>query len=153
MTNTLLLDPAVVQRHAAELIARDKSPRRALLAIQQQRLDILLRHAASASPFYRETIGRKIASGASLEELPSLTKRELMNQWDRIVTDPRVRLRDVEAHLAGEQRGDLLFGDYRPFATGGTTGERAVVIYDREGWLWTITNMMRWVNTIGAFPS
>ena len=44
MTNTLLLDPAVVQRHAAELIARDKSPRRELIPIQQQRLDILLRH-------------------------------------------------------------------------------------------------------------
>ena len=109
MTNTLLLDPAVVQLHAAELIARDKSPRRELLGIQQQWLDILLHHAASASPFYRETIGRKLGSGASLEELPALTKRTLMDQWDRIVTDPRVRLRDVEAHLAGERRADLLF--------------------------------------------
>jgi phenylacetate-coenzyme A ligase PaaK-like adenylate-forming protein len=152
MTSTSLLDPAVVQPHAAELIARDKSPRGDLLRIQQQRLGLLLRHATSASPFYRETIGRQVASGASLEELPVLTKRTLMDQWDRIVTDSRVRLRDVEAHLAGDRRGELLFGDYRPFATGGTTGERTVVIYDRDGWLWTIANMMRWVNTIGAGP-
>jgi phenylacetate-coenzyme A ligase PaaK-like adenylate-forming protein len=152
MTNTLLLDPAAVQRHAAELIARDKSPRRELLEIQRQRLAGLLRHAASASPFYRETIGRRIESGASLEDLPALTKRTLMDQWDRIVTDPHVRLREVEAHLAGERRAEL-FGGYRAFATGGTTGERAVVIYDHEAWLWTVANMMRWVNTLGVGPS
>jgi len=148
----LLLDPTVVQRHADELIARDKLPRRELLAIQKQRLDSLLHHAASASPFYRETIGAKVRSGASLAELPALTKRTLMDQWDRIVTDPRLKLRDVEAHLAGERRGELLLGEYRAFATGGTTGERAVVVYDSDGWLSTVANMMRWVTTLGAGP-
>ena len=44
------------------------------------------------------------------------------------------------------------FREYRAFATGGTTGERAVVIYDGEAWLWTVANMMRWVNTLGAGP-
>ena len=152
MTNALLLDPTVVQRHADELIARDKLPRRELLAIQKQQLDSLLHHAASASPFYRETIGANVRSGASLAELPALTKRTLMDQWDRIVTDPRLKLRDVEAHLAGERRGELLLGEYRAFATGGTTGERAVVVYDSDGWLSTVANMMRWVTTLGAGP-
>ena len=142
-----------MQRHADELIARDRLPRRELLAIQKQQLDSLLHHAASASPFYRETIGKKVRSGASLAELPALTKRTLMDQWDRIVTDPRLKLRDVEAHLAGERRGELLPGEYRAFATGGTTGERAVVVYDGDGWLSTVANMMRWVTTLGVGPS
>jgi len=92
-----------------------------------------------------------VNAGAALEDLPILTKRTLMDEWDRIVTDPRLKLREVEAHLA-EGRTDLFRGEYRPFATGGTTGERAVVIYSREAWFDAIANVLRWARTVGAGP-
>jgi len=82
----------------AELIRRDGWSRAALLDFQRLRLAQALRHAAAASPYYRQAIGTAIADGASLADLPVLTKRELMDNWDRIVTDPRLRLHDVERH-------------------------------------------------------
>ena len=75
-----------------------------------------------------------------------------MEQWDRIVTDPRLTLRAVEAHLAGPHCGELVLGEYRAFATGGTTGERSIVVYDRTAWLDGMGNVVRWLRTMGAKP-
>jgi phenylacetate-CoA ligase len=153
MTDTSqLLDLDSVRQVAATLSARDTWSRAALLDVQRQRLKSLLEHAVAASPYYRDTIGSAVSAGTPLDDLPILTKTMLMNEWDRIVTDPRLRLRDVEAHLAGDRRGDLLLGQYRPFATGGTTGERAVIVYGPAEWLDTIANIVRWILTMGAQP-
>ena len=92
-----LLDPDAVRRLAAELSARDGWSRAALLELQRQRLHDLFEHAISASPYYRDAVGR---GRVSLEDLPILTKTRLMDEWDRIVTNPRLKLADVEAHLA-----------------------------------------------------
>jgi len=153
MSNTSpLLDQAVAQRLAAELSARDHWTRDALLDVQRRRLDQLLTHAVAESRYYRDTIGPAVTRGMALSELPVLTKTTLMNEWDRIVTDSRLRLRDIEAHLAGPHCHEPVFGDYRAFATGGTTGERSIVVYDKAGWLDGIANVLRWVRTMGAAP-
>jgi len=153
MSNTSpLLDQGAVQRLAAELSARDNWARSALLDVQRKRLDDLLTHAVSASPYYRDTIGTDVRRGASLTYLPILTKTTLMDQWDRIVTDPQVTLRDVENHLAGPRRSELFRDEYRVFATGGTTGERAIVAYDGAAWLDAVANIHRWFGTIGVRP-
>lgn len=146
------LDPAQVQPVLAELIERDGWSRAALLDFQRRRLAWALRHAAAASPYYRQAIGTAIADGASLADLPTLTKRELMDDWDRIVTDPRLRLHDVERHLDSTRAGTLIFDRYRAYATGGTTGERAVVVYDQPGWLQTMANMLRLLRMLGVAP-
>jgi phenylacetate-coenzyme A ligase PaaK-like adenylate-forming protein len=75
-----------------------------------------------------------VAAGAPLTEFPVLTKRELMRNFDDIVTDPRLTLKRLEAHLDGANPGAMLFDEYRVAATGGTTGIRAVIVYDRHGW-------------------
>jgi hypothetical protein len=85
MNTPPLLDRAAVQQLAAELCARDKWPRTALLAIQQQRLDSILAHAVSASRYYRDALGSSARAGA-LQDLPVLTKTTLMDQWERLVT-------------------------------------------------------------------
>jgi len=141
-----------VQQHGAILSAHDRWTRAALLGEQRTLLDSLLAHAASASPYYRDTIGAAVRAGAPLESLPILTKRTLMDQWDRIVTDPQLRLRDVEAHLASERRAELFRDAYRTFATGGTSGERAVIVYDRDAWLSCIASVIRALETAGVGP-
>ena len=75
-----------------------------------------------------------MAAGAPLAEFPVLTKHELMRNFDDIVTDPRLTLKRLEAHLDSANPGAMLFDEYRVAATGGTTGIRAVIVYDREGW-------------------
>jgi phenylacetate-coenzyme A ligase PaaK-like adenylate-forming protein len=142
MSNTSpLLDPAVVQRRAGELSARDTWSRSALLDLQRERLSGLLAYAVAGSRYYRDTLGT-LGHGASLGNLPVLAKTTLMNQWDRIVTDSRLTLRAVETHLAGPHCGELVLGEYRAFAIGGTTGERSIVVYDRAGWLDLIGNSL-----------
>ncbi len=144
------LDPADVYPIVGELTAHDAWSRDRLLEHQRRRLDAALRHAVEASAYYKGVLGRSVDAGATLEELPILTKSTLMEQWDRIVTDPRLRLRDAEAHLAGDRPGALLLGEYRVCATSGTTGERATVAYDRAGWCQVVANILRFVAMSGA---
>jgi phenylacetate-coenzyme A ligase PaaK-like adenylate-forming protein len=151
VTSTALptLDPADVYPIVGELTAHDAWSRDRLLEHQRRRLDATLQRAVEVSPYYQGMLGH-VDAGAPLEELPILNKSTLMEHWDRIVTDPRLRLRDVEAHLASERAGTLLLGEYRVCATSGTTGERAVVVYDQEGWYQVVANILRFVAMIGA---
>lgn len=123
-----------IMARAEELRLHNKWSRAALLAHQQRRLSEALQHAVAHSPYYRETIGHLVATGAPLSEFPVLTKRQLMQNFDRIVTDSRLTLERLEAHLDGFDPGAMLFDEYRVAATGGTTGERAIIVYDRPGW-------------------
>lgn len=151
VTSTALptLDPADVYPIVGELTAHDAWSRDRLLEHQRRRLDATLQRAVEVSPYYQGMLGH-VDAGAPLEELPILNKSTLMEHWDQIVTDPRLRLRDVEAHLASERAGALLLGEYRVCATSGTTGERAVVLYDQEGWYQVVANILRFVAMIGA---
>jgi phenylacetate-coenzyme A ligase PaaK-like adenylate-forming protein len=63
-----------------------------------------------------------------------------MDSFDRIVTDPRLRRDQVEAHLAGADPGRPVLGSYRVFATAGTTGLRGLFAYsDQELATWVAT--------------
>jgi hypothetical protein len=62
----------------------------------------------SASPYYREAFG-DMGNDVELERLPTLPKSTFVDEFDRIVTDPRVRLADLEAHLAGGERAGRFF--------------------------------------------
>lgn len=146
------LDAAAVRRRAAELMARDNWTRQQLIAHQRERLQAVLHQAVSASPYYHETIGHLVARGAPLEEFPVLTKSQLVANFDRIVTDRRLTLAEVERHLAGEHAADLLLGQYRACATGGTTGVRAVMVYDQTAWESVAANAFRFMNVAGAAP-
>ncbi|MFL5260148.1 MAG: phenylacetate--CoA ligase family protein [Hyphomicrobiales bacterium] len=145
---------AAMMRHRrlAELTERDRWTRRQLLAYQRERLHVVLHHAVAASPFYRETIGHLVERGAPLEEFPVLTKTQLVANFDRIVTDRRLKLADIELHLAGERAADLLFGKYRACATGGTTGVRAVMAYDQPAWEYAAANTVRFIGLTGVLP-
>ncbi len=109
----------------------------------------MLRHAVDSSPHYRDTIGALVARGAPLAEFPTLTKRALMENFDRIVTDARLRRRQVERHLDGDNPASLLLDEYRVMATGGTTGERGITAFDGAAWLAAIANMVRFQKIVG----
>jgi phenylacetate-coenzyme A ligase PaaK-like adenylate-forming protein len=81
----------------------------------------------------------------SFDQFPVLTKRALMQNFDEIVTDTRLTLRSLETHLDGADPGAMLFDEYRVAATGGTTGERAVIVYDRQGWESGLASAMRYM--------
>jgi phenylacetate-CoA ligase len=109
---------------AAELLQRERWSRDQLLSYQQERVCALLAHAAEHSPYYRETLG-----AGGLDAQPTLTKQTLVEQWDRIVCEPRLRRALVESHAAGDDADRPLLGDYEVFSTSGSSGLGGVFFF------------------------
>ncbi len=108
-----------------------------LTAERQTRLRALVAHAKQHSSFYaRRLAGLDPASmtEADLGSIPPLSKAELMEHWDEIVTVPGLTLERCEAHLEKVTHEDFHLDGYRIFATGGSTGLRAVVPYGAQEW-------------------
>ncbi len=140
-------------RLVQEMIARERWSRERLLEHQRLALRELIRHAASASPYYRELLGPDAAaSEIPLEELPTLPKTTLMSEWDRVVTDPRLRLAGIEQHFASDDPGALYLDEYRVLATGGATGTRGVFIFGADEFEIVIAGCMRALAVIGVAP-
>jgi len=136
-------DPAATEhlreRAAAELATRlpDHLGRvswdRARLAVHQRDgLRELLAQAAANSPFHARRLAGIDIDGfevADLPRLPVMTKTEMMSQFDDVVTDPRVSLRSVQAHLdASKTRASLLCDEFVCLASGGSSGLRGVFV-------------------------
>ena len=121
---------------ASELLSHDGWSRDRLLAHQAERLRALLEYAISHSGYYRDTLGPD-AADRPLTDLPTLSKAELMDSFDDIVTDPRLRRADLEAHLAGPDPARSYLGEYRVLTTSGTTGRRGIfAVTEDEAAIW-----------------
>jgi len=139
---------------AGEQLARDRWSRDRLLAYQGERLRALIAHAVAASPYYREVLGPDAASGdVPLQELPTLPKATLMDNFDRIVTEPRLRRAELEAHLAGPGAGQPYLGRYRLFTTAGTTGLRGLFVEDADEFAVWIGTCLRGLACWGVGPA
>jgi hypothetical protein len=79
---------------AALRAARSQEPRAQLAAHQQRRLEAVVRHAASHSPFYRrwsEQTGALGEGPVELARLPVVDNTVLMEHFDALVCDRRLR--------------------------------------------------------------
>jgi phenylacetate-coenzyme A ligase PaaK-like adenylate-forming protein len=142
---------AALRARAGEIVARDRWSREQLLELQQARLRSLLAHAVERSPYYRDALGRD-ALEAPLEELPTLPKPLLMEQFDRIVTDPALRLADLEAFLADAEPGEAFRGWYRVFATSGSSGVPGLFVYAQEEFAHWIAVGLAALARVGVTP-
>jgi len=71
-----------------------------------------------------------------LSSLPVLTRQQLVEHWEELVTDPCLTARSVSRHLAGPGRqGAMLEGRYHLVKTSGTTGDPLVMPWSAAGWL------------------
>jgi phenylacetate-coenzyme A ligase PaaK-like adenylate-forming protein len=132
-----LADTAQALRLARTQTSREQGPRAQLAQHQQQRLDTVVRHAASHSPYYRRWFAQTGALGdgpVQLERLPVLDKALLMEHFDELVCDPRLR-RDQLLDWVGQMAGDQLYlGRYRVMVTSGSSGRPGLFVYDPAGW-------------------
>lgn len=104
---------------------------------RQQRLRELLTWAADRSPFHAARLagvdpGRITEAG--LAGLPSMTKDDLMEEFSRITTDPRLTLEAVEDYLEDEARPDYLFDQFRVVSSSGSGGRRGIYVYGWDEW-------------------
>jgi len=150
-TSTDPLDPARLAAEAAALLERDRWSREELVDHQRERARALIRHAVSHSPYYREALGPG-AETAELSDLPTLSKRVLMEQFDRIVTDRSLRVAELELFLARADAGALYRGEYRIFSTSGATGVPGLFLYSQAEFAHWIAVFVRSFARLGMTP-
>jgi phenylacetate-CoA ligase len=144
-----LQDVARGVRESRALLERERWPRERLERFQRHRLDELGRHAAEHAPLWRERIPR---TRFELSDLPILTKTELMESLDGLVTDRRLRLGALLQHLDRIERDELYLGEYRVMTSSGSSGRKAVYVYDRKGWSGLAAMFFRRSDWTGARP-
>src|SRR3712207_2617497 len=105
-----LADFAGGLRLQREFTRHERQPREHLRLYQQQRLESVVRHAAAHSPFYRERLAGVVGEGpVELSHLPVLNKSEMMEHFDELVTDTRLRRDELLKWVEGLDRDELYF--------------------------------------------
>jgi phenylacetate-CoA ligase len=150
-------DETLRRRHIADLEAIvpefvrriDWSPDR-IRGERQRALRTLLAFAVERSPWHRERlagIDLERLSETDIERLPVMTKADLMDNFDHVVTDPRVTRELCERHLErhlDEATGDAyLLGEYHVVVSGGSSGRRGVFVYGWDAWAICWASMVR----------
>jgi phenylacetate-CoA ligase len=151
-----LADVAAALRLARTQTRGEQGPRAQLAHHQQQRLETVVRHAATHSPFYRRQLAETGALGdgpVQLQRLPVLDKSVLMEHFDELVCDPRLR-RDQLLEWAGRLTRDQLYLDrYRVLLTSGSSGRPGLFVYDAAGWRSIGAQFLRASSWAGLRPS
>lgn len=128
--NPLLIGRVLWKRRRLRAVSTLR--REALMDQQARALQALRAHAYRASPFYRRFHAG--LENAPLEALPVLTKGALMEAFDALVTDRRVRLAQVRQHLEHLQGDPLFEGRYRVVRTSGSTGQPGIFLSSAAEW-------------------
>ncbi len=123
------------------LAGHERWNRAGLETFQANALAELRAHAYAHSPFYREF--HRGLEDAPLEALPTLSKAEMMNRFDDVVTDRDVRLADVRDFLAQEGPEERYLGRYWITSTSGTSGHPGLFLVDRKEWSLELATAVR----------
>lgn len=131
-----------------ELSSRASWTREKLLSYQGDALRALRAHAYANSPFYRNFHAGLFER--PLRDLPILTKRNLMNHWDEVVTDPGLKLDDLRRFIQSLEKPGLFHDRYVASTTSGSTGLKGFFAFDRREWLWGVASHGRATSWAGA---
>ena len=121
--------------------SRNKWTHEELEQHRNKALDELRKYAYANSSFYQ-----KFHNGlfdAPLQELPVLTKAELMKHWDEIVTDKSVRLADIQNFMLNLKEIKMFKNKYYVVSTGGSSGLKGIFIYNPEEWMQVLLSYFR----------
>ena len=100
--------------------------------IRQRRLKNLVRYAKRNSPYYGRLYAG-VGDDFRLEDLPTTNKPDMMAHFDDVLTDRSVTMARIDEFTSDvENVGRMLDDRYLVFKTSGSTGNPAVVLYDRQ---------------------
>jgi phenylacetate-coenzyme A ligase PaaK-like adenylate-forming protein len=111
-----------------------------LNALRDARLRALLRVAKRHSPWHARRlrcVDPDRVTVENLDQIPPMTREDLLTHWDEIVTDRRLTLELANRHLERVVASGpaYLFDQYHVVASSGSTGTRAVYAFDFSSWL------------------
>ncbi len=125
----------------------------ALKAYQEERMREVVRHAATHSPHYGKLCaGVDLSGDFALSDLPITDKRQMMENFDDWVTDPRLKLDALEHQIATDPGEEYFLGEYRIASTSGSSGLRGIYVYNRAEWQVVIAAALRWAEMFGVSP-
>ena len=121
-------------RHARGLADRERWPVERRAARQRERLTALVGHARRHAPYWREALaGYDPEVGAP--SLPAMGRATMMERFDDLVCDPRLRRDALLEHVEGLRDDELHLGAYRAMTTSGSSGRKGLFVYDSAGWV------------------
>ena len=125
-----------VERLLPEYVSRIDWPHTRLQEARTVALRGLLSAAAKRSRWHRERLAGvdiDALSDTDIGDLPVMTKTDLMDNFDAIVTDERLSRQLCEDHL-DRSPGNHLLGEFQVVASGGSSGQRGVYVYGWDAW-------------------
>jgi len=108
---------------------------------QAKALEKLRSHAYANSPFYQEF--HHGLAARPLTELPILTKKTLIENFNQLVTDKSVTLDMVRQHIKSAVPGQKLLDRYLVSATSGSTGQPGFFLFNDAEWLMVLASFAR----------
>ncbi|MCZ7586386.1 MAG: hypothetical protein M5R36_25350 [Deltaproteobacteria bacterium] len=124
--------------------------RERILQMQRENLRRLLRYAVARCPFYAEQVRGKDPDNLDIRDFRPVDKALLMENFDRIVTDPAATREEAAAFVADPERvGQLFLGRYVASHTSGSSGLRGIFLSDQ--WAWEMGQALS-LTSGGQFP-
>jgi phenylacetate-CoA ligase len=128
---------AEARRVLPDHLARIAWPIERVRAERQARLRTLVATAREHSPWHRRRLAHldpERVTEQDLADVPPMTRSDLVESFDEIVTDRRLRRDLVESHLATAEGESYLFDRHHVVASSGSSGQRGVFVHDWDAW-------------------
>ncbi len=116
----------MIKTYKADFWTREK-----IASVQKKRLASLVNYARENSPFYRD-LYKDIPDDYTLTDLPTVSKPQLMEHFDQVLTDRNISMNRIDDFTQNiDNIGRMIDDKYLIFKTSGSTGNPAVVLYDK----------------------
>lgn len=115
-----------------------KLSRAELEAVQLRRFRRLVAFARAHSPYWQRVIAKHgiDPGGCVPTDFPVLTKGDIIEHFDEMVTDRRITKKALLDHLAGGVgERELFLGEYHVIYSSGTSGTAHYQLYSRRDWI------------------
>lgn len=123
-----------------------RSTREKLEAMQMKKFRRMAAFAQKHSPYYRDLMARQGIDAATCvpQDFPVLTKRDVIEHFDEIVTDRRITRKRISDFLArSTDPGELFEGEFHVLHTSGTSGTVGYYVFSPEAWVRGASHVVR----------
>ncbi len=117
-----------------DMLDINKSDAAKVAELREERFRTILGHAVRRSAFYRDLYRGIDIKTCTVTDLPVVTKQDMMDHFDLFVTDEALKREEIRQWLQDKDNlGRMYKRRFIPIQTSGSTGENALVVYDRAG--------------------
>lgn len=130
---TTVFDPLRMSAVSLDVMAVNRDSAQGVARRQQARLALLLDAALAGSRLYRQLLAARTTARTPLQNLPVVTRGQLMDRFDDWVTDPCLTLDALRAFTADPSRiAQPWQGRYMVWESSGTSGQPGIFVQDAQ---------------------